>query len=97
MPQMNDFSASEPAGRALEPTGRGLKPSEGPRSQVGGLQSQLGGRGEGGRRRNRKKRITERFPICGGTIGHRPLRGRCPKTGVLENREKTISEREKND
>ena len=31
----------------------------------------------GTEKKARKKRV---LPVCGGTIGHRPLRGRCPKT-----------------
>ena len=62
----------------------------GPQSLLGGPQNQLGGPTKpagrfsepggrppgkgGGQRQNRA------FIICGGTIGHRPLRGRCPKT-----------------
>ena len=48
----------------------------GPQSQLGGPQSQLGGDGE-------KRKKNGAFIVCGGTIGHRPLRGRCPKTEKL--------------
>ena len=66
---------------------------EGPQSQLGGLRTQLGGpwsqlggpwsqlggqlRGRGGDGEREKNGA---FIVCGGTIGHRPLRGRCPKT-----------------
>ena len=49
--------------------------------------SQLGGPAErpgGGTETERQNRA---LPVCGGTIGHRPLRGRCPKsTLALNNR-----------
>ena len=28
--------------------------------------------------------IKENILLCGGTIGHRPLRGRCPKTTITK-------------
>ena len=55
----------------------------GPRSQLGGPQSQVGGPG-GGRRK--KIRNNGAFTVCGGTIGHRPLRGRCPKKNFFGQR-----------
>ena len=54
----------EPLGKALEPTGR-------PGASWAG---QLRGRGG-----TEEKRENEAFLVCGGTIGHSPLRGRCPK------------------
>ena len=51
-----------------------------PRSQLGGPQSQVGGPGGRGGRRKKRDRQNGAFLVCGGTIGHRPLRGRCPKT-----------------
>ena len=65
-----------PAGRSLEPAGRALEPAGRPGASWEG---QLRGRrgGDGDRQTDRKNRA---LPVCGGTIGHRPLRGRCPKT-----------------
>ena len=35
----------------------------------------------GGTEKDRQRdRQNGAFLVCGGTIGHRPLRGRCPKT-----------------
>ena len=56
----------------------------GPQSQLRGPQTQLGGpRGGDGRTETRKTRTrktrTEKISLCGDAIGHRPLRGRCPK------------------
>ena len=59
--------ALEPAERASEPAGRALEPAERP----GGTETE--------RKRERENRV---LPVCGGTIGHRPLRGRCPKKEV---------------
>ena len=53
-------------------------------SQLGGPAERPGG--DGDRKRERKNRA---LPVCGGTIGHRPLRGRCPK--VVEKNEKRKS------
>ena len=70
--------ASEPARRALEPAGRALEPAGRPGASWEG---QLRGRGGGRRQTDRQKERKNRaLPVCGGTIGHRPLRGRCPKS-----------------
>ena len=82
----------EQAGRALEPAGRTLEPAERASEPAGRVlepagrpgaswEGQLRGRGGGRRQKERKKERKNRaLPVCGGTIGHRPLRGRCPKT-----------------
>ena len=44
-----------------------------PQSWLGGPRN-LGGQGRG------TKKKAKYFPICGGTIGHRPLRDRCSKS-----------------
>ena len=67
--------ASEPAGRTLEPAGRALEPAGRPGASWEG---QLRGRG-GGTETQRKRAL----PVCGGTIGHHPLWGRCPTTTKL--------------
>ena len=68
----------DPAGRSLEPAGRALEPAGRPRASWEGQPRSRGGGGDGGKtQRERKNRA---LPVCGGTIGHRPLRGRCPKT-----------------
>ena len=36
----------------------------------------------GGGRKRQTDRQNGALPVCGGTIGHRPLRGRCPKKEV---------------
>ena len=64
---------SEPAGGAPEPTGKAW-------TQLGGRQSQPRGPGEVGGEEEKKRKIMERSRLCGGTIGHQPRRGRCPKT-----------------
>ena len=53
-----------------------------PWSQLGGPWSQLVGPAErpGGRGKEEKERKNSAFLVCGGTIGHRPLWGHCPKT-----------------
>ena len=79
--------ALESAGRALVPAGRALEPAGKPGASWEGpnasweARGQLGGpaeRPEGGRRKEREIRA---FLVCatGSTIGHHPLRGRCPK------------------
>ena len=45
-------------------------------------QEQDGGGGDGEKRKNGA------FLVCGGTIGHRPLRGRCPKRERERERER---------
>ena len=67
--------ALEPAGRAPEPAGRALEPA-GRASEAAGRILEPGTPG----REQKRKRITERNPLCGRAIGHCPLRDRCPKT-----------------
>ena len=57
-----------------------------PRSQLGGPQSQVGGPGGTEKKEREKNRA---FTVCGGTIGHRPLRGRCPKKISLAKEKKS--------
>ena len=71
--------APEPDGRALEPTeraselaGRALEPARRPGANWEGQVR--------GRRGRREKKNNGALLVCGGTIGHRPLLGRCPKT-----------------
>ena len=75
--------ASEPAGWTLEPAGWALEPAERALEPAGrpgaSWEGQLRGRG-GGRR---QKKNNGAFIVCGGTIGHRPLRGRCPKSSYI--------------
>ena len=52
-----------------------------PRSQLGGPQSQ--GEGPWGGTEKKEKKKNRAFTVCGGTIGHRPLRGRCPKSKTM--------------
>ena len=71
-------------GGASEPAGRPQSQLGGPQSQLGGPQSQVKGpRGGGTEKNNNKNKNNKKnngaFLVCGGTIGHRPLRGRCPK------------------
>ena len=66
--------ASEPAGRAPKPAGRAAEPAERASEPAG----RPGGGREGGQKEN-----DGAFPVCGGTIAHRTLRGPLPK-----NREK---------
>ena len=54
----------------------------GPQSQLGGPQSQVGGPVET-ENEKKKEMKTEKIPNCGGTIGHRPLRGHCPKRRIV--------------
>ena len=78
----------EPAGRALEPAGKALEPAGRPLEPAGrpgvSWEGQLRGRGgtETDRQTDRKNRA---LPVCGGTIGHRPLLGRCPKSVYRKN------------
>ena len=62
----------ESADRALEPTERNSELAGKPRAIWEG---QL--RGQAGRGKNEENVM---FVVCGGTIGHRSLQGRCPKT-----------------
>ena len=61
----------------------------GPWSHLRGPWSHLGGPAErpegGGQRQTERERERENgvFLVCGGTIGHRPLRRRCPKRGLI--------------
>ena len=57
-------------GRASEPAERAPKPA--------GRASETGGRPRG----MEEKRENGAFLVCGGTIGHHPLRGRCPKMEI---------------
>ena len=66
--------ALEPAGRALEPAGRALEPAWRPEASWEG---QLRG-WEGRREKNDDNNGA--LLVCGGIIGHHPLRGRCPKS-----------------
>ena len=75
----------EPAGRSSEPAGRASEPAE-RAPKPAGRASEPGGRprGEGGTEKKERKKNNEAFIVCGGTIGHRPLRGRCPKGELVE-------------
>ena len=74
--------ALEPAGKALEPAERASEPARRVLEPAGrpgaSWEGQL--RGRGGTETDRQtERENRALPVCGGTIGHRPLRGRCPK------------------
>ena len=45
--------------------------------------------GGGGRRKRQTDRKSRVLPVCSGTIGHRPLRGRCPKKISLAKEKKS--------
>ena len=76
--------AVESAGRVAEAAGRVLKPAERPPGASlngsgvswGAFGSQLGGLKPPGRNGDGENGA---FLVCGGTIGHCPLKGRCPK------------------
>ena len=70
--------ALEPPGKALEPAERALEPAGRPFEASWEARSHLRGPGKGGRRKQ-TDRLNGAFMICGGTIVHRPLQGRCPK------------------
>ena len=80
--------ASEPAGRASEPAGSASEPAERAPKPAG--RASEPGRRPGGGTEKRERKKNRAFTVCGGTIGHRPLRGRCPKGLFLVNFNITI-------
>ena len=61
---------SVPVGRALEPAGRA--------PESAGRAPEPAGDGK-----KKKRKINRALPVCGGTIGHCSLRGRCPKIRTI--------------
>ena len=55
---------------------------EGPKANWEGLRARRGGWMD--RWTETKKKITEKISLCGDAIGHRSLRGRCPKVGKFD-------------
>ena len=79
------WRASEPAGRVLDPVGKASEQArraseeasalgEPTKSSWESLRARWEARGD---EEKREKNVA--FLVCGGTIGHRPLRGHCPK------------------
>ena len=71
----------------LRASWEGLRASwEGPEASWEGPKARWEAPG-GGRTDGRTETKTEKISLCGDAIGHRPLRGRCPKGGSGEGRE----------
>ena len=73
--------ALEPAGRALDPAGRALEPAGRPFEASWEAQGHLGGPAKKHWGRGTKNGA---FLVCGGTLGHCPPWGHCPKTRKME-------------
>ena len=71
--------ALEPAERALESVERALEPAWRPFEASWAARSHLRGPEEGRGQRKQTDILNGAFMVCGGTTGHRPLQGRCPK------------------
>ena len=91
---------SGPAGRALmpverllEPAERALKPAE---RALETWEGQLGAPGGGTETERETDRQNGAFLVCGGTIGHRPLRGRCPKVTLHYHQFSSVPEADNN-